>query len=88
MVEEHETDLLEELLAPIPRKAVVPAVEATLGVTRKQADAIVQGFDDYVARSLEANLKRCGDATLRVAIRSSTRLVAASIPEQTLRLLP
>jgi Type II restriction endonuclease EcoO109I len=60
VVEEHEAeaDLLDDLLAPIPRKAVVPAVEAALGVPRRQADAIVQAFDDYVAQPLEANLKR------------------------------
>jgi len=58
MVEEQRDDLLADLLAPIPRHGVVPAVEAALGIPRKQADAIVQAFDDYVARPLEANLKR------------------------------
>jgi Type II restriction endonuclease EcoO109I len=58
MVEEQRDELLDELMAPIPRKAVVPAVEAALGVSRKQADAIVQAFDDYVARPLEANLRK------------------------------
>jgi hypothetical protein len=58
MVEERSEDLLDDLLAPIPRKAVVPAVEAALGVPRTQADAIVQAFDDYVARPLESNLKK------------------------------
>src|SRR3954454_15530199 len=58
MVDEQRNELLDDLLAPIPRKAIVPAVEAALGVTRLRADAIVQAFDDYVARPLEANLKR------------------------------
>lgn len=38
--------------------AVVPAVRATLGLTHAQADRIVQAFDDFVAKPLEANLKR------------------------------
>jgi hypothetical protein len=58
MVEDQRNELLDDLLEPIPRKAVVPAVEAALGVPRTQADAIVQAFDDYVARPLQANLKR------------------------------
>lgn len=58
MVKETQNELLDDLLAPIPRKAVVPAFEAALGVSRKHADAIVQAFDDYVARPLEANLKK------------------------------
>jgi hypothetical protein len=58
MVEEQRSELIDDLLAPIPRKAVVPAVEAALGVSRAQADAIVQAFDDYVARPLETNLKK------------------------------
>jgi len=36
----------------------VPAVEAALGVSRRQADAIVQAFDEYVAQPLEANLRK------------------------------
>jgi hypothetical protein len=58
VVEQQQADLLDDLLAPIPRKAILPAVEAALGVQRKQADAIVQAFDDYVARPLETNLKK------------------------------
>jgi hypothetical protein len=58
VVEDQYVELLDDLLAPIPRKAILPAVEAALGVSRKQADAIVQAFDDYVARPLEANLKK------------------------------
>src|SRR6266508_616085 len=58
MVEEQRSELIDDLLAPIPRKAVVPAVEAALGVSRAQADAIVQAFDDFVARPLETNLKK------------------------------
>jgi len=58
MVEDQRTELLDDLLEPIPRKAVVPAVAATLGVSRKTAEAIVQAFDDYVAKPLRANLQR------------------------------
>jgi hypothetical protein len=58
MVEDQRPELLDDLLAPIPRTAVVPAVEAALGVSRKQADAIVQAFDDYVAQPLVANPKK------------------------------
>jgi Type II restriction endonuclease EcoO109I len=54
----EETDLLSDLLDPIPRVAVVPAVRAALGVTHSEADRIVQAFDDFVARPLEANLAK------------------------------
>jgi hypothetical protein len=55
---QRESELLDDLLAPIPRTAIVPAVSAALGVPRRRAEAIVAAFDDYVARPLEANLKR------------------------------
>jgi hypothetical protein len=54
----EQTNLVSDLLAPIPRTAVVPAVRAALGVSHKQADRIVQAFDDFVAKPLEANLKK------------------------------
>jgi len=54
----EETDLFADLLAPIPRVAVVPAVRAALGVTHSQADRIIQAFDDFVAKPLEANLAK------------------------------
>jgi hypothetical protein len=54
---ELQQSLFEDLLAPIPRKAVVPAVDV-LGVPRKKADRIVQAFDDYVSKPFEANLKK------------------------------
>jgi hypothetical protein len=54
----EETDLVSDLFAPIPRTAVVPAIRAALGVSHKQADRIVQAFDDFVAKPLEANLKK------------------------------
>jgi hypothetical protein len=56
--EDQTADLVSDLLAPIPRTAVVPAVRAALGVSEKRVNQIVQAFDDYVARPLEANLKR------------------------------
>jgi hypothetical protein len=54
---DQQADLVSDLLAPIPRKAG-PAVRATLGLAHAQADRIVQAFDDFVAKPLEANLKR------------------------------
>jgi hypothetical protein len=54
----EQADLVSDLLAPIPRTAVVPAVRAALGVSHKHADRIVQAFDDFVAKPLEANLKK------------------------------
>jgi len=59
-VEENtlQTNLFEDLLAPIPRKAIVPAVEAALGVPRQKAEKIVEAFDRIVATPLEANLKK------------------------------
>jgi hypothetical protein len=56
--EDQSPEFLEDLLEPIPRTAVVPAVEASLGVTRRHADAIVKAFDDFVAQPLVANLAR------------------------------
>jgi len=53
-----QTNLFEDLLAPIPRKAIVPAVEAALGIPRRKSERIVDAFDDFVAKPLEANLKR------------------------------
>lgn len=53
-----QTSLFEDLLAPIPRTATVPAVAAALGVPRPVADKIVDAFDQFVAKPLEANLKR------------------------------
>lgn len=58
MTADQQTDLVTDLLAPIPRTAVVPAVRATLGLSHRQTDRIVQAFDDFVAKPLEANLKK------------------------------
>jgi hypothetical protein len=55
---QDERELLDDLLAPIPRTAIVPAVAAALGVSRADAKRIVAAFDDHVARPLEDNLKR------------------------------
>lgn len=55
---QDQADLVSDLLAPIPRKAIVPAVRATLGLTHGQADRVVQAFDDFVAKPLEANLMK------------------------------
>jgi len=51
-----DRELVDDLLAPIPRAAFVPGVQAVLGVTRQQAEQIVRAFDEFVARPLEANL--------------------------------
>jgi hypothetical protein len=58
MTAEEQADLVSDLLAPIPRTAVVPAVRATLGLPHKTTDRIVQAFDDFVAKPLAANLGR------------------------------
>ena len=54
----EQADLVGDLLAPIPRTAIVPAVRAALGLSHKVTDQVVQAFDDFVARPLEANLKK------------------------------
>jgi Type II restriction endonuclease EcoO109I len=56
--EERAADLVSDLLEPIPRTAIVPAVRAALGLSQKLSDRIVQAFDDFVAKPLEANLKK------------------------------
>ena len=59
MVEQERSwDLVADLIGQVPRSGVVPAVEATLGISRAKADAIVEAFDDYVARPFEANLAK------------------------------
>jgi len=58
MTPDDQNDLVSDLLAPIPRTAVVPAVRAALGLSHRQTDRIVQAFDDFVARPLEANLRK------------------------------
>jgi Type II restriction endonuclease EcoO109I len=54
----EQADLVNDLLAPIPRTAIVPAVRAALGLSHKLTDRVVQAFDDYVAKPLEANLQK------------------------------
>lgn len=56
--QQEQADLLDDLLAPIPRAAIVPAVRAALGLSERQTDRIVQAFDDFVARPLAANLTK------------------------------
>jgi hypothetical protein len=58
----EETDLVSDLFAPIPRTAVVPAIRAAPIASSK-------AFDDFVAKPLEANLKKLMDETSRSAIR-------------------
>lgn len=54
----QQVDLVGDLLAQIPRTAIVDAVHAALGLPRRQTDRIVQAFDDFVARPLAANLTK------------------------------
>jgi Type II restriction endonuclease EcoO109I len=54
--QQEQAGFLHDLLAPIPRTAIVPAVRAALGLSERQTDRIVQAFDDFVARPLAANL--------------------------------
>jgi hypothetical protein len=56
--DEQRPDLVEDLLAPLPRAAMVSAVQAVLGVTHHQAEQIVTAFDEFVSAPLEANLKK------------------------------
>lgn len=48
---------VSDLLVPIPRTPNVPVVWGALGLSHRQNDRIVQAFDDFVARTLEANLR-------------------------------
>jgi Type II restriction endonuclease EcoO109I len=57
-VSTETSDLVQDLLTPLPRIALVPAVQAILGVTEHQADEIVTAFDEFVAQPLEANFKK------------------------------
>jgi hypothetical protein len=52
------SDLLDDVIAPLPRVAVGPAVEEILGVSSQQAREIVEAFDLFVAQPLESNLKK------------------------------
>jgi hypothetical protein len=54
----EQADLVSDLLAPIPRTAIVPAVRAALGLSERQSDQIVQAFDDFVAKPLTSNLAK------------------------------
>jgi hypothetical protein len=56
--EQTEAGLLEDLLPQIPRTAVVPAVQAALGLSQRQSAMIVEAFDEFVAQPLERNLKK------------------------------
>lgn len=55
---QEQANLVSDLLEPIPRIAIVPAVRAALGLSERQTDRIVQAFDDFVARPLAANLTK------------------------------
>lgn len=51
-------DMVGDLIAPLPRSAMVPAVQAVLGVTKEKAERIVERFDELVSTPLENNLKK------------------------------
>jgi hypothetical protein len=55
---DQSNDLVADLVEPLPRAALVPAVQAVLGVTRHQANAITRAFDDFVAKPLERNFAK------------------------------
>ena len=57
-VNEQQPEIVSELLAEIPKTAVVPAVRAALGVSQASAERIVRAFDQFVAQPLESNLKK------------------------------
>src|SRR5438094_232848 len=46
---DQRPDLVEDLLAPLPRTTMVSAVQAVLGVTNHQAEQIVTAFDEFVS---------------------------------------
>jgi hypothetical protein len=56
--QDEQADLFDDLLAPIPRTAVLPAVRAALALSQRQTERIVQAFDDFVAQPLVANLTK------------------------------
>ena len=61
MTEEEQQapeELLNELLPQIPRAAVIPAVQAALGLSQKKSKLVVESFDDFVAQPLARNLRK------------------------------
>jgi hypothetical protein len=56
--DEPAPDLLDDLIPALPRVAFVPAVQAVLGVTRQQANQIVEAFDVFVSAPLRTNLMK------------------------------
>ena len=58
MSQDGQHDLVADLLEPLPRVVLLPAVQAVLGVTNDDARRIVEAFDEYVAQPLEANLAK------------------------------
>jgi hypothetical protein len=59
-VEGPEPDLLQDLSVAIPKAALVPSVQAVLGLTRLQAEKIVEAFDDFVATPMKDKLAGTG----------------------------
>jgi hypothetical protein len=51
---------LQDLSVAIPKAALVPSVQAVLGVTRLQAERIVEAFDDFVATPMKDKLAGTG----------------------------
>jgi hypothetical protein len=51
-------DLLDDVIAPLSRVALVSDVRQTLDVPPVEASQIVEAFDAFVARPLEASLER------------------------------
>jgi hypothetical protein len=58
------TELLDDVIAPLSRVALVSAVRETLNVSLAQARQIVDAFDTFVARPLEENLEKLNGSDL------------------------
>jgi hypothetical protein len=56
--EREQADLFDDLLAQVPRTAIVDAVRAALGLPERLAERIVDAFDNFVAQPLAANLTK------------------------------
>jgi hypothetical protein len=55
---EAGSDLLDDVIAPLPRVALVHVVREILGISTQQARDVVEAFDAFVAQPLESNLRK------------------------------
>jgi hypothetical protein len=56
--DDRQQDLFDDLLAQVPRSAIVDAVRAVLGLPQRQTEQVVKSFDEFVARPLADNLTK------------------------------